>query len=79
MEGDGPAVRETWTAEHPRFNELMSRLRDYVAQKRVDSVACVYGYGVRLSAPGYLDCTDWSFCRTKREALKEARELTVNE
>lgn len=33
------------------------------------------GYGVRLSAPGYLDATNWEFYSSKKEALKRAREL----
>jgi len=33
------------------------------------------GYGVRLSAPGYMDATDWEVYGSKKEALKRAREL----
>ena len=33
------------------------------------------GYGVRLSAPGYLDSTEWEVYGSKKEALKRAREL----
>jgi hypothetical protein len=28
----------------------------------------IKGYGARLSAPGYLDCTEWSVFDTEREA-----------
>lgn len=28
----------------------------------------VYGYGARLSAPGYLDCTDWVVFPSEEEA-----------
>jgi hypothetical protein len=33
------------------------------------------GYGVRLSAPGYMDATEWEVYGSKKEALKRAREL----
>ena len=33
------------------------------------------GYGVRLSAPGYMDATDWEVYDSKKEALKRAKEL----
>jgi hypothetical protein len=33
------------------------------------------GYGVRLSAPGYMDATEWEIYGSKKEALKRAREL----
>lgn len=43
----------------------------------------LWGYGVRASAPGYLDCTEWSVYRNKREATKAynqlARELRAEE
>lgn len=33
-----------------------------------ESVELVSGYGARLSAPGYLDCTEWSVFNTAAEA-----------
>lgn len=33
------------------------------------------GYGVRLSAPGYLDATEWEVYKNKREAERRARDL----
>lgn len=33
------------------------------------------GYGVRLSAPGYMDCTDWEFFATEAEARARMAEL----
>lgn len=35
----------------------------------------VRGYGVRLSAAGYMDCTEWEVYTNKREAMRRAREL----
>jgi len=34
-----------------------------------------FGYGVRLSAPGYLDCTDWEVFENEPEADTRAEEL----
>jgi hypothetical protein len=37
------------------------------------------GYGVRLSASGYMDATDWEVYGSKKEALRRARELAEEE
>jgi hypothetical protein len=34
----------------------------------VESVGLKVGYGARMSAPGYLDCTEWSVFDTEAEA-----------
>lgn len=42
----------------------------------------IKGYGARLSAPGYLDCTEWSVFDTVEEAqayLKDTYELDDEE
>jgi hypothetical protein len=43
-------------------------LRDYLEGSRVFSVQEREGYGARLSAPGYLDCTEWAVFDTEQEA-----------
>ena len=35
----------------------------------------IHGWGARLSAPGYLDCTDWSVFNTQEKAESELREM----
>lgn len=35
----------------------------------------IEGYGARLSAPGYLDCTSWSVHDTEQDAENELREM----
>jgi len=35
-----------------------------------DTVETIHGYGARLSAPGYLDCTDWTVFATYEEAAR---------
>jgi len=39
------------------------------------SFEVVHGFGARLSAPGYLDCTDWCVFNTVGEALDHIKEL----
>lgn len=59
----------------PMIKEYV-RPHDYDAIKSLDVIT---GYGVRLSAPGYLDCTDWEVYSSKREAINRARELDKEE
>jgi len=33
------------------------------------------GYGARLSMPGHLNCTDWTFHKTEKEAIAYCNEL----
>lgn len=37
---------------------------------KVWTVEKTTGYGARLSAPGYLDCTEWSVFETEKEAAE---------
>ena len=55
--------------------ELLPRLRQYYDGLTLDSATVVWGYGVRLSAPGSLDCTDWDVYPTRAEAEDRAEEL----
>jgi len=47
----------------------------YEFPQAIDSITRRTGYGARLSAPGYLDCTDWTVCDTEEEARETLREL----
>lgn len=40
-----------------------------------EDVTTVYGFGARLSAPGYLDCTEWSIFDTEKEAAEYLLEV----
>lgn len=33
------------------------------------------GWLCRMSAPGYLDCTEWNACATKREAIAALHDM----
>ena len=53
-------------------------IKDYVQihnSSEIDSVDVIRGYGVRLSAPGYMDCTEWEVYGSLWEANNRAREL----
>lgn len=52
---------------------LNEELGDYY-EGRIHSVSLRQGYGARLSASGYLDCTEWSVFDSVREAQKYMEE-----
>lgn len=50
-------------------------LKDYVDTSGIVAVDTATGFGARLSAPGYLDCTDWTFFDTEKEAEEYLADL----
>lgn len=58
------------TDDPPEFPASLRALADYY-EGEIQSVELIKGFGARLSASGYLDCTDWMVCDTVDEA-KEA-------
>ena len=50
-------------------------LLQYTEGTELHEIRVLRGYGVRLSAPGYLDCTHWDVFTNKREAERAYREL----
>lgn len=46
----------------------IDKILDFVEGDEILSVESDTGYGARLSAPGYLDCTRWTFFKDLREA-----------
>jgi hypothetical protein len=40
----------------------------------IHSVKIIRGWGARMSAPGYLDCTDWDVFDTEQEAIDYLKE-----
>jgi hypothetical protein len=45
-----------------------SKLWEFVSGK-LEKFELIEGWGARLSAPGYLDCTDWCVFDTEQEAV----------
>lgn len=51
-------------------------VRDYVGGRRLmEPIELRSGYGVRASAPGYMDCTEWDIFDTEEEAREALEEL----
>ena len=48
---------------------------DSGATDDLEKVTRIKGYGARLSAPGYLDCTEWGVYDTKAEAKAALDEM----
>lgn len=44
----------------PVDGDMLDRMEPFLSGSNVVSVECVEGWFARLSAPGYLDSTDWS-------------------
>lgn len=69
------SASETASAKRGDFEPLLKYTegtRVYNDQSRIRK-----GYGVRLSAPGYMDSTEWEVYGSKKEALRRARELAA--
>lgn len=56
------------------FDSLVGILQQY-CDEEIISVEVIFGYFARLSAPGYLDCTDWTCYATKGEAIRALRDI----
>jgi hypothetical protein len=64
-------VRDSETRTHPMSDEdreeTIHKIQQYT-EGPPQSWENIKGYGARLSAPGYLDCTEWTVFDTKQEA-----------
>ncbi len=54
--------------DSPFWEDACDQIKDYVEGSRLLTIRLVEGYGARLSAPGYMDCTEWSVFDTEKEA-----------
>jgi len=54
-------------------NRVLALVRDYARCDVALEAEIVFGYGVRSSADGYMDCTDWEVYTTKKEAMQAYR------
>lgn len=86
---DGPQGREfvpadlvgTEDEELNRFIEgemkgpVPEALAQYCENTEAWTIERTEGYGARMSAPGYLDCTDWSVFDTPEKAEKHLDEM----
>ena len=58
---------------------IPTRLAEYCENREAWAIDVIRGYGVRLSAPGYLDCTSWDVYTSKREAKRAISALLREE
>lgn len=70
-----PFNRVATGSNDAEFNALWEAIEDYVEARKADvyEIAIVSGYGARLSAPGFMDCTLWGVYENE-EAAREALE-----
>jgi hypothetical protein len=55
-------------------NDIPAGLRDYCENLTCYRIERVRGFGVRSSAPGYMDCTPWTVYETLAEATAAYNE-----
>lgn len=68
---DGEGMWPEEAAEHPGNEEAAKEFN-----VEPDQVTTEFGWGARLSAPGYMDCTDWiGPFSTEQEAVEELYEM----
>jgi hypothetical protein len=70
-------VRDSKTVTHPMPDDrdaTIEKIRPYVEGKP-ESWENIKGFGARLSASGYLDCTEWSVFDTEDEAREYLEEM----
>ena len=76
---------ETWQegmewipVEDTSKEEIESGIKDN-GDEMIESVEIVEGWGVRRSAPGYLDCTHWIVFREEDDAQEAFDEMTLDD
>jgi hypothetical protein len=95
VEIDGPQGGESVSAEYVDMAEVAAlieqleagnqvdlkntSLKDFVQNDKAFSINVVTGYGARLSAPGYLDSTEWTVFDTEDEAKAFLKEMYGDE
>ena len=57
------------------FTLRLLTLSQYTENTTVYSIELRQGFGARLSAPGYMDCTPWSVHETEEEAKQFLEEM----
>lgn len=65
---------DEWTPE-----ELADHFGDYIEGQKIYSAELCSGWMYRLSAPGFLDCTETGSAETEQEAIESILELYGND
>jgi hypothetical protein len=64
-----------FTDDMPEFPALQRALAPYLSGGNISEVRPGSGWIARMSAPGYMDCTDWSAHATEEEARECLEEM----
>jgi hypothetical protein len=78
----GLNVRDSQTKTHkltPKVRESIISLLSEYCEGTIQEWETIRGYGARLSAPGYLDCTEWTVFDTLEEAEEYLEEMYGDE
>jgi hypothetical protein len=71
IDGVGLNIRDSQTETHPLSDKeresIISQLSDY-CEGTIQEWKTIRGHGARLSAPGYMDCTEWTVFDNPEEA-----------
>ena len=71
-------IRDSQTNTHQLTDKerekIVSKLTDY-CEGTVEEWKTIQGYGARLYAPGYMDCTEWTVFDTEEEAEQHLEEM----
>lgn len=70
--------------DQPQRMGIFRAVRDYIdcpnlRPQDITEIESRRCWGARFSAPGYMDCTDWTLADTQEEAENECRELYGDE
>lgn len=69
-------IRMRWAHVENEYGESYSiPAEDYNAADHPGTVTYSKGYGVRESAPGYMDCTEWEVFEALEEAEARYKEI----
>ena len=57
----------------------LDKIKDYIENIELWEIVQCRGFGARLTAPGYLDCTDWCVLDTEQQAVDYLAEYYLDE
>src|SRR5262249_27430880 len=69
---------ESMDSACPECQRARRALRPYL-MGRPEEVTLIKGYGARISAPGYLDCSEWLVFPSEAEALEYLAEELLDD
>ncbi len=58
--------------DKPEPSDLQNYVEPVISD--TDEIETIYGYFGRWQMPGYTDCTEWTFAKTKRDLLSQLRQ-----